>query len=62
MHIIYQIITLIFNQMYFVTYFFWHVLNWLFLFVSIMSIIAIKTYYDTIKTLIFIQLYYMHYV
>ena len=27
-----------------------------------MSIIAIKTYYDTIKPLILIQLYYMHYV
>jgi hypothetical protein len=26
-----------------------------------MSIIAIKTYYDTIKTVIFIQVYYMHY-
>ena len=35
--------------------------NYLF-FVFIMSVISIKTYYDTIKTLIFIQVYYMHYV
>ncbi len=51
------------NQMFYVTYFFWHVLYELFVFVSIMTIIVIKTYYDdTIKPLIFIQIYYMHYV
>ncbi len=56
------IMTLVFNQMYHVTYFFLHKLYQLFFSGCIMSIIAIKTYYDTIKTLIFIQLYYMHYV
>jgi hypothetical protein len=44
--------SLIFFDMNYIKYFF----------CFIMSFIAIKTYYDTIKTIIFIQVYYMHYV
>ena len=47
--------TLIFNHIYYVTYFFLLILYQLFLFVYIMSIITIKTYYSTIKPLILFQ-------
>jgi hypothetical protein len=56
------VMTLIFNQMNYVACFFWHVLYSLLFFVSIMSIIAIKTHHDTTKPPTPTQIYYMHYV